>query len=249
MLEAFENPGFAAFDNHLAFLGKHRGRLVADGSGWTLHGASPALSCWTPSPGLIDVPPDCAAVRLGPWCGPDWEDRLTAAGFRPAERLAYMELDRLGSEPRTAADVAIDVARTDAALREFAAVQAAGFATGDAEVDGWWTPFFTEIALANGLDADQSFYVARVGGHAAATTLVLRGAGVAGIYAVATRPEYRCRGLAHALLARACTDAATGHRLERVILQAMAGSYPERYYAKLGFRQTYALTVWRRAHD
>ena len=246
MLEAFENPGFAAFGNHLAFLGKHRGRLLADAGGWTLHGASPALSCWTPGPGHVDIPRECTTVRLGPWCGTDWDDRLTGAGFRPGERLAYMELDYLGTEPRTASDVEIDVARTDTSLRHFAAVQAAGFATGDAEIDGWWTPFFAEVALANGLDADQSFYLARVDGHAAATTLVVRAAGVAGIYAVAARPEFRCRGLAHALLARACTDAATGHRLERVILQAMAGSYPERYYAKLGFRQAYALTVWRR---
>jgi GNAT superfamily N-acetyltransferase len=249
MLEAFERPEFAAFGNHLAFLGKHRGRLNVDASGWTLTGASDELSCWTPRTDTVAVPSWCKAVRLAPWAGAVWDECLPRAGFAPGERLAYMELERLALAHRTAGNVTIEVARSGTALREFAAVQAAGFATGDAAVDDWWRPFFTEVALANRLDAEQSFYLARVGDEAAATTLVVRAAGVAGIYAVATHPEFRRRGLAQALLARACADAAAEHGIERVILQATAGSYPERYYAKLGFRQAYVLTVWRRGDE
>ena len=191
MLEAFERPEFAAFGNHLAFLGKHRGRLNVDASGWTLTGASDELSCWTPRTDTMAVPSWCKAVRLAPWAGAVWDECLPRAGFAPGERLAYMELERLVLAHRTAGDVTIEVARSGTALREFAAVQAAGFATGDAAVDDWWRPFFTEVALANRLDAEQSFYLARVGDEAAATTLVVRAAGVAGIYAVATRPEFR----------------------------------------------------------
>lgn len=154
----------------------------------------------------------------------------------------------LTSRIRTAATgVEIEVARTEPALREFAAVQAAGFADADGSIDAWWAHHFVHAALANRSDPGQTFYLARVGGSAVGTTLVVRAAGVAGIYAVATMPGFRCRGVARALLDRACLDATHSHGMSRIILQAMKGSYAESYYAKLGFRQLYELAVWRRA--
>ena len=246
MFDALAKPEYAAFANHLVFLARHRGTLRAEADGFWLDGVSDDLSCWAPGPGIDRLPTSRPVVRLTPWASPEWPAILTHAGYLGAERLTYMELERLASPVRpVAADVVIDVARTDRALREFAAVQAAGFATGQAAIDEWWAPFFERMALANQFAADQSFYVAHVGGRAASTTLAVRGAGVTGIYAVATRPAHRCRGLAQALLERAATDSASSHGLERVILQAMTGSYPETYYRKLGFRSVYELQVWR----
>jgi len=246
MIESFGGPEFAAFANHLAFLAQHRGELRSDPTGIWIDGASPALTCWTPWPGTVLIPAGCPAVRLGPGADSTWPNRLVAAGFSPAERLSYMELDTLSVDAKPSRGIHIDIARTDAALREFAAVQAVGFATDDPAVDAWWAPFFVQAALRNQFAGNQKFYLARAGSEPAATTLALRAAGVTGIYAVATHPAYRRRGLARALLHRACADAAGEGEGRRVVLQAMTGSYAEHYYRKLGFRTAYELQVWRR---
>lgn len=246
MFDALAKPEFAAFANHLVFLARHRGTLRVEDDGYWIDGACPALSCWIPGPGVDRLPASCSAVRLAPWTEKEWSSMLVQAGYAAAERLTYLELERLVPvERRVDAAVSIDFACDAAGLREFAAVQAAGFATGRVDIDAWWEPFFLRVALANQCEDDQTFYLARVDGRAASTTLAVRGAGVTGIYAVATRPEHRCRGLAHALLERAATDSARTHGLERVILQAMTGSYPETYYRKLGFRSICELQVWR----
>lgn len=245
MLDAHVRPEFAAFGNHLVFLARHRGRMRMDRSGVYIDGAVASLSSYTPWPESSTLPCSLPAVRLAPWSPCDWPARLREAGYGPAERLAYMQSTGSHGRGEESPEVSIEAARSASALREFAAVQAEGFATGVAEVDGWWAPFFAEQAARNGGDAEQTFYLARVGGTAAATTLVLRAQGVAGIYAVATRPAYRRRGLARALLDRARTDAMAQYGIDRVILQAVSGSYPEAYYAKLGFRCTHELAVWR----
>jgi GNAT superfamily N-acetyltransferase len=89
---------------------------------------------------------------------------------------------------------------------------------------------------------EQSLYVLRVDGDPASVTLVLRSGPVTGIYAVATKPAYRGRGLASALLAQARRDAAGG----RLTLQVVEGSDAERLYLKLGFRPAFRSPHFRR---
>ncbi|WP_372446405.1 GNAT family N-acetyltransferase [Kribbella aluminosa] len=65
---------------------------------------------------------------------------------------------------------------------------------------------------------------------------------VVGVYAVATKPQYRGRGLATSLLAQVRRDAA-GRRLT---LQVVEGSDAERLYLNAGFRPAYRSPPLRR---
>lgn len=235
----------AAFANHLAFLARHRGSIEEDAGGAWIRGRAPEFTSWTPRADDSTIPPNCPAVRLAPWCGPEWAGRLTEAGLMPGEALTYMVLadpDRpIPHDGSTLVETVVD----DAQAAEFARVQGLGFGAGDPAVDTWWNGFFHEQALKASSDPDQTLLLARRGDLAAGTTLTLRAAGVCGIYAVTTLPALRRLGVSAALLEHVRRTCA-GPAAEQLILQAMSGSYAEHYYARLGFREVGRLIVWRR---
>jgi hypothetical protein len=152
------------------------------------------------------------------------------------------------SEPlhRTNPRVTAHVVGNEAEADVFAGIQSAGFATGNSETDDWWRAYFTEQARANYDHAAQQFFLGYLDEEEPVTsTLVVRGPGVTGIYAVATVPEHRSIGASATVLEYARRGALLSDH-ERVVLQAVSGSYPERYYEKLGFFTRYVSQVWRR---
>jgi GNAT superfamily N-acetyltransferase len=234
------------FVNHLAFLATHRGEVALGGAGVVVRSDLPGFSSFTPWDEDAPLPADAEAVRLTPHCGAGWEGRLAGAGWRKAEALSYMELaDATAVEARPGVAAEIREARSSADAELFAETQAAGFEAGpDAEGD-MWRIRLREVARANVGRAHQTFYLAFADERPAAVSLTVRAGGVAGVYAVATRPEHRRAGLAAALLARSCADARAAG-LPRVVLQAMKGSYAEAFYGRLGFVERYLSQVWRR---
>jgi GNAT superfamily N-acetyltransferase len=103
-------------------------------------------------------------------------------------------------------------------------------------------------ALKNVPDPDQDFLLVVAGQETVSCTLVVRSAGIAGIYAVATLPDRRKAGYSGAALEhvrkRVIADGGT-----RIGLQAAAGSYAEGYYRRLGFEERYGSQVWRLPDD
>lgn len=93
---------------------------------------------------------------------------------------------------------------------------------------------FAELASAIGLDAASPFrhFLGRVDGEPAATCSVFFGAGVAGIYDVATMPDQRRRGLG-AAVTRAAAAAAIARGYRMAILHASAAGLG--MYRALGF--------------
>ncbi len=249
MRDYANDPAHALFTNHLAFLARHRGARRDDADGVWIDGASAELSSWTPTGSVEVLPASLPAVRPGPWTTTRELAWLRERGYHPADGVSYMERDRVPTLARCDPEATIEVARSEEAAREFAAVQSAGFFDDGDGHRAWWSSLFTDVAVTNRLDPDQTFYLARLDGRAVACTLVVRASGVAGIYAVATLPQFRRRGLARMLLERAQDDAASLHGLARVILQATTGGGPEAYYARLGFTTRYQLAIWRRAAD
>jgi len=139
----------------------------------------------------------------------------------------------------------VEVARGQAAADHFAAVQAAGFATGERASDDWWGAYFVEQARKNITHPAQRFYLGSLDGETVTCTLVVRTPGISGVYAVATRPQHRRRGASMAVLERVRSDAIRSG-FSRIILQAVVGSYAYSYYAKLGFFTRYVSQVWRK---
>ena len=94
---------------------------------------------------------------------------------------------------------------------------------------------FAQLAAAIGLAEHSPFrhWLARVNGRPAATCSMFFGAGVAGIYDVATLPEKRRRGLARAITQAAMAEArALGYRMAILHSSTLGAGV----YRSLGFR-------------
>jgi GNAT superfamily N-acetyltransferase len=251
----------ALLDNHLAFLAAHRGAVRSSAEAIEVVGESEEFSAWIPLSSAAELPTGVSTVRLVPWSGAGWEERLLAAGFEPAEVLVHLEAPTAAMALTTPVTPTTPAAQTAAAAaaaavdeevvaaigseadaEAFAEVQAAAFLeVGEPDYD-WWQRMFVEQAVRNYNAPDQSLYLLRVDGDPASITLVLRTGPVVGVYAEATKPKYRGRGLATRLLAQARRDTAGG----RLTLQVVDGSPAERLYLKLGFRPAFRSPHFRR---
>lgn len=177
------------------------------------------------------------------WTGPSTQpanlgERLDGRGFL-LEPAFGMSVD-LGDQPSTAASGAdrivadrdrltIDRVADRATMEVWSRVLCDGFGApshfGDA---------FIEMAEAIGVDADSPFrhYLARINGEPVATSSLFFGAGIAGIYDVATVPERRRVGIGASITRHAMNEARNaGYRL--AILHA--STLGRDMYRSLGF--------------
>lgn len=141
--------------------------------------------------------------------------------------------------PESAEGLRIERVRDAAGLSHYREVLADGFGEGPAEAD--WV---SSIWEAIGLDTTSwTHYVATVRDEPVSAATVHRTGHVAGVYFVATRPDFRRRGFGAAVTARAVNDA-KGHGARTAVL----GSSPmgRRVYERLGFRErfTYRILEW-----
>ncbi|NUO60369.1 MAG: GNAT family N-acetyltransferase [Hamadaea sp.] len=229
-------------------MGAQRGVLHRKGAAIELAGRADFLSWWAPLMPDTEVPPEVTTVRLFSWSDESWPPRLADLGFRLSSELSYLDAPvRPGAATALPDGVTVDVVASDADADEFAAAQTAGFAEpGDSEEDlAWWAQFLAEEARGNYADPAQTFYVLRAGGVPAAVALTVVTDGVCGVYAVATRPEFRRRGYATRLLDRIRDDAyARGD--ERLTLQVEPDTVAERIYLAAGFEPRFRSTLYSR---
>lgn len=168
----------------------------------------------------------------GPGSQPaDLGQHLLAHGFSHDSDDPGMAIDlRTLPEPTPLdAQVAIVRVRDLAALRTWAAVAAAGFEF-PAGAETVIEPFLAVYSLDDA--APVRFYLATVDDAPAACSMLVLGGGVAGIYTVATMPNFRRRGLGAALTLAPLYDArALGYRAG--VLEASEMGHP--IYLRLGF--------------
>ena len=97
------------------------------------------------------------------------------------------------------------------------------------------------------LDSDtvwQGFagYVGYVDQEPVATTAIVIGGGVTGVYNVATLPGHQRHGYGEAVMREALADTQRRHGVERVILQSTPAGY--RLYERMGFRTVTRVAVY-----
>ena len=85
-------------------------------------------------------------------------------------------------------------------------------------------------------------YVGYVDGEPVSTAAVVTGAGAAGVYNVATLPEFRRRGYGEAVMRHALAEARREHGIARSILQSTPAGL--KLYERMGYRTVTKVSVY-----
>ena len=169
------------------------------------------------------------------------DDHLKAQGFVHVGGPPGMALDlaQLNEDIPRPDHLVIRHVESEAALKHWVDTLVAGFGLPDV----WRTTIFDTVA-ANGLAAnlDLRHYVAYVDDVPAAASSLMLAEGVAGIYAVATHPEYRRRGLG-ALVTLAPLLEAREQGYHVAILQSSEMGHP--VYLRLGFKDIFRYRIYQ----
>ena len=161
---------------------------------------------------------------------PDWEPILSSHGFVLSKDTPGMGVDLQEMvEPAAAVDqFEIREVADEASLMIWAHIFTAGYG-----LPVGWEPSVHELEQRLGLDLPIRNFLGYWNGEPAATSTLFLGAGVAGIYNVATMPGVRGKGIGGAMTLRPLEDAREmGYRIG--ILQSSEMGFG--VYQKLGFR-------------
>jgi len=102
----------------------------------------------------------------------------------------------------------------------------------------WFREVFDSAAVWDGFLS----FVGYVDGEPVATTSLVLGPGVAGVYNVATLPGHRRRGFGEAIMRHALAEAAHEHPIDRVILQSTPAGLS--LYQRMGFQTVASVAVY-----
>ncbi len=172
------------------------------------------------------------------WIGPstdpsDLGARLGKRGFA-CDRAPGMAVDlaQLREPTRPVPGLTVQIVHDETGAREWGFTCARGFEAPDASIKGigeTWADLLCHV------DSGQMLaYLGCLDGEPVATSLLMYGAGVAGIYAVATVPEARRKGIGAAMTCAPLMEARSeGYAVG--ILQASEMGAP--VYRSLGFRE------------
>ena len=179
-------------------------------------------------------------VRL-PGHPPDLGDRLVERGWTFDEEMPWMAASIeaiLAGLPDPPGDLAIEAVEDDVAQKRWLAAMTAGFGMGDTG-----RAAMTRLADAVGYGRDRPWrrFAGTIDGRAVGSSGLMVSARVAGIYNVATDPEFRRRGIASAMTGRALREARDrGYQV--AILGASPMGLP--VYSRMGFAEVCRLRFY-----
>ena len=171
---------------------------------------------------------------VGPSTRPtDLGARLEEHGFSTDESQIGMAIDmrNMNKSLPVTPDLTIKQVENNGALLHWCQVATAGFEMPDFTIECFYEWF---LSLGFGNRSPIRTYLGWLNGKAVATSALFLGAGVAGIYCVATLPQARRWGIGAAMTLRPLQDARQmGYRVG--ILQASQMGFP--VYRKIGFKE------------
>jgi ribosomal protein S18 acetylase RimI-like enzyme len=172
------------------------------------------------------------------WCGPSSKpatlrQNLAARGFMPVAEMPCMavDLNELNEQLSTHQDLMIRQITDLADLSTWCQIVYASDGMPDLVVDAF-IDLYTSMQF--GVDSTIHYYLGRFNGEPVAASMLFLGAGVAGLYNVATIPDARRKGFGSAITLASLRDArAMGYRAG--VLQSTKMGM--RIYPRMGFRE------------
>lgn len=125
----------------------------------------------------------------------------------------------------------------DLDLESFSIIQSRGFCETE-EIYNEWFPFLKKKNFEGARFKNQHFFISYIENRAVGTCLIVDFDDVYGIYAVATLPEYRKRGIATSVMKSALTNC-IGVNTQNFTLQTIKDSNAENLYLHLGFKKEF----------
>jgi GNAT superfamily N-acetyltransferase len=228
-------------ENYLQFLGFFRGRVAHGNGGIVVESDRSDFTM------LFPLQPETRDSMAGfrgsvlslpsvPWA----DETLARTDRRRVAQLVFMSRALAGgSQPLPGG---VRVAATASDVADFSLVQSRGFIADPAEFEDWF-PWLKAANLRNQANSMCHFLIADFEGVPAAVALLVDSPRACGLYAVATPPEFRGRGLSTRLL-RAGEIVARSRGYSSVCLQVYADTYAHGFYARRGFAEDYRVGIW-----
>lgn len=240
-----ERPEQKLLNNHLAFLSTHRGALRRSGDTIFMESDRPEFTYALLGEGsnASELPRSTKSVQHFPWSRTSPED-LQRLGFTAATGLSYMILGENLPEWRVRNDVLVERVTDQAQMDIFSHVQSRGFNETPDSFERWH-PWLKSANDRNLQNANQFFYIGCQSGDPMGVVLSVFDGETVGIYAVATLPQHRKKGVSAAVMQHAIHEAkARGART--ITLQVKQDSYVEDFYRHLGFQRIFTTGVYHR---
>jgi GNAT superfamily N-acetyltransferase len=234
----------ALLANHLAFLASHRGTVeTVDGNAVVTSeavGFSTVFATGKPLPAAVI---GNRSVRTVPW-NDAWAQTLPSLGRTQSSEMIFMARDPRAPrrDKPIASHYSVHRVQTADEMTVFADVQARGFLATADPVFAWWHAFMMRKAHDNLHNPLQRFLLAHDGADPVGTLISVYTDSMMGLYAIATLPAYRRRGVCTALVRVSEADA-IGRDIATATLQVTAGSIAETVYLDLGYQEVFRTPI------
>lgn len=224
---------------HIYFLLKHRGVRESHEYGEFIHSDKKEFNIAFPlSNEGIDKISNSYTIYLPQWVLINEQMKLK---YIKTGSLTYMVLTDKKMKLKINKEITTKIAISLSDIEDFSIVQGKAFCETEVEFNEWYL-WMREKNIKNLDDNTQNFYVAYENNIPVGVLLCIYNKSIAGIYAVATLPKYRRKGISTTLIQRAVDDALCNN-ITTITLQTSTESYSHCFYRNLGFKNMFECSI------
>jgi len=161
--------------------------------------------------------------------------------YKKIGSLTYMVLTDEKTKSKINNKIIVKKAISLSTIEDFSLVQGKAFCETEEEFNEWYL-WMREKNIKNLDDNTQNFYVAYENEKPVSVLLCIYHKKTAGIYAVATLPEHRKKGISTTLMQKAIDDAISNN-MTTITLQTSTESYAHSFYRNLGFENVFECSI------
>jgi GNAT superfamily N-acetyltransferase len=224
---------------HIYFLSKHRGIRECLEYGEFIHSDKAEYNIAFPlSNEGIDKINKKYTIYLPQWVLINDQMKLK---YKKIGSLTYMVLNDEKIKLEINKKIIVKRASSLSDIEDFSIVQGKAFCETEEEFNEWYL-WMREKNIKNLDDNTQNFYVAYENEKPVGVLLSIYNKNIAGIFAVATLPEHRKKGISTTLMQSAVDDAICNN-MTTITLQTSTESYAHSFYRNIGFENVFECSI------